>query len=177
MRFWLIFDRSSITRILDFIENSQWNWRCAAFSLDRSWDRFWIDFGTILDPKIGTKSVPRGSRRVLKIIVVFDCLLELSKIDFSVSMDRFWPPRWPQVGSKMGPKLVQKPVLEANSVLEPILGRFWIDFWSICGRRNRFWTVFLVDLGTILDGCLVDVWFVFDRCLLHFSDRSAAPGR
>ena len=180
MRFSSIFDRSSITCILDFIENSQWNRRCAAFSLDRSWDRFWIDFGSIFNPKLGPKSLPRKPRRVLKIIVVFDCLLEPSKINFSSSMDRFCPPKmapsWVQNGVNIGPKLV----LEAKSALEPILNRFLVDLWSKKSIPEPIFLIsarFLIDLGTILDGCLVDFWFVFDWLLLHFSDRSAAPGR
>jgi hypothetical protein len=102
---------------------------------------------------------------VLKIIVVFDCLLEPSKINFSSSMDRFCPPKmapsWVQNGVNIGPKLV----LEAKSALEPILNRFLVDLWSKKSIPEPIFLIsarFLIDLGTILDGCLVDFWFVFD---------------
>ena len=57
-------------------------------------------------------------------------------------------PSWLENGVKAGPKTVS----EARSAPEPILGRFWIDFWQILGR-------FLVDFGTILVGLILD----FDR--------------
>ena len=146
MRFWLIVDRSSITRILDFIENSQCNWRCAAFSLDRSWIRFCIDLGSLADPKIVPKSLPRGSRRVLKIIVVFDCLLEPSKINLLANMAPTWPDFAPQDGSKLGLKSVQnrfRSRLRFGSwfwtEFGPMLDRFWTDFGPIL---DRFWTDF-----------------------------------
>ena len=56
-------------------------------------------------------------------------------------------PSWGQNGLKIGPKTV----LEAKSVPEPILDRFWTDFGSILGR-------FLVDFGVEF-GCFFALSF------------------
>ena len=38
----------------------RWFWGSLHLLHDRSWDRSWTDFGSILDPKIGPKRVPKG---------------------------------------------------------------------------------------------------------------------
>ena len=96
----------------------------------------------------------------MKIMIVFQCLLEPQKIDFWTNM----APAWPDFGSQDGPKLVPKwgqsrpqnglgsdvgSRADSGSILGrfwvdlgSILSRFWADFWSNLGR-------FLVDFGTI----------------------------
>ena len=85
----------------------------------------------------------------MKIMIVFQCLLEPQKIDFWTSMAQHGPilapkmaPSWLQNGVKTDPKTVS----EAMSAPEPILGRLWVDFLSILGRRwvefGRFWDDF-----------------------------------
>ncbi len=89
-------------------------------------------------------------------------------------------PSWIQNGAKICVKTGPGSEIGSGTDLGSTLDRFLVDLWpkkSVPEPMFLFWTDFLVDLGTILDGCLVDFWFVFDRCLLHFSDRSAAPGR
>ena len=61
-------------------------------------------------------------------------------------------PSWLQNGVKTGPKTVS----EARSAPEPILGRFWDDFWSILGRC-------LVDSGAISGRRPIDSWTTLVR--------------
>ena len=61
-------------------------------------------FGSILGSQIVPKSVPRGSRKVLKIIACFDSLLGLPRIDFVANMAPMWPQLRTQDGPKFGPK-------------------------------------------------------------------------
>ena len=84
------------------------------------------------------KSVPRGFRMVLEIMVVLACLLEPPKINF-------WP-TWLQLGLQMDPqKLLFWRFLEAqkrsqdgfrNEVhLGPVLGLSWGRFWTIFEQK------------------------------------------
>ena len=117
---------------------------------------FGEDFGTILGSKIDPKSVPKGSSKVLKIMIVFQCFFEPQKIDFWVNM----APTWPDFGSQDGPKLVPKwgqnrpqngleSEVGSRTDFGTILGRFWDQFGLILGR-------FLIDFGTMLGRSLVD---------------------
>ena len=128
--FWSMFKPSDLQKH----SPCRWFWGSLHLLHDRSWDRSWTDFGSILDPKIVPKSVPRGSGRVLEIMVVFACLRELPKIDFWANMAPTWPPRRPQVGAKTEPKSVQKLFL-------------WIIF-------HRFWA----DVGSNLDQFCMNIW-------------------
>ena len=125
--FWSLFDSPDPQKH----RPCRWFWRSLHLLHDRSWDRSWTDFGSILDPKIVPKSVPRGSRKVLEIMVVFACLREPPKIDFLANMAPQTVPSWSQNWTKIGPKTVS----EAKSAPEPILGRFLIDF-------DKFWVDF-----------------------------------
>ena len=112
-------------------------------------DPFGIDFGSILGPKIGPKSTPKGISKVLKIMIVFQCLLEPQKIDFWIDMAPTWLDFGPQDGPKLAPKWCQNrsknglgSEVGSRTDVGTILGRFWDPFWSILGR-------FSVDLGRI----------------------------
>ena len=78
---------------------------------------------------------------------VSEWLQERQKNNFLANMPQHGPilppktaPSWSQNGTKIGPKTV----LEAKSVPEPILDRFWTDFGSIL---ERFWDDFWSVLG------------------------------
>ena len=103
------------------------------------------DFGSILDPKIVPKSVPRGSRKVLEIMVVFACLREPPKIYCSANM----APTWTQLGSQDGPKL--EPKLNKNRSENGLGSQVGpgTDFGTI-------WDRFLVDFGLIFGPILDD---------------------
>ena len=88
--FWWLFDAPDPQKH----SPCRWIWGYLHMLHDRSWNRSWTDFNSILDPKIAPKSVPRGSRKVLEIMVVFACLREPPKIDFLANMD----PTWTQLG-------------------------------------------------------------------------------
>ena len=70
----------------------------------------------------------------MKIMIVFQCLLEAQKIDFWTNM----APTWPHFGSQDGPKLVPKwgqnrpqnglgSEVGSRTDSGSILGRFWVD--------------------------------------------------
>ena len=59
--------------------------------------RFWI-------PQLAPKSVPRGSRMALEIMVVFEGLQDPLKIYFSTNMAATCPQLGPQHAPKLGPK-------------------------------------------------------------------------
>ena len=97
-----------------------------------------IDLESILDSKIAPKSIPRESRRVLDIMVVFACPRTPLKMDFLVNM----APTWPQLGRQDGTNL--EPKWEENlskngfgsevgsgAEFGSILGRFGTDSGSI----------------------------------------------
>ena len=92
----------------------------------------------------------------MKIMIVFQCLLELQKIDFLTkhgpSMARFWLPRWPQVGSKMG----SKPAPKRSRKRGRLQNRFWVDFGSIFCRFGVDFGSSLVDFGMIFGRIWVD---------------------
>ena len=74
----------------------------------------------------------------MKIMIVFQCLLELQKIDFWTNM----APTWPDFGSQDGPKLAPK---WGQNRPQNGLG-------SEVGSRTdsgSIWNRFLVDSGTI----------------------------
>ena len=112
-------------------------------------DRFWIDFGTKNRSKIGPKRPSKAIENHVRFLV----LSRPSKNQFfgqhAPNMARFWPPRWPQVGSQMGSKSIQNRPWKRNR----LRNRFWDDFGRILGR---FWA----DFGPILGPCLVDFWFI-----------------
>ena len=102
--------------------------------------RFWIPKSSQNRPKIGSERYPASCS-------FLNAIQDLQKSIFEPTWPQHGPillpktaPSWGQNGLKIGPKTV----LEAKSVPEPILDRFWdrfwIDFWLILGR-------FLVDFG------------------------------
>ena len=121
----------------------------------RPWDRFWIDFGLILDIKSTPKPSPRGSSKVVKIISVFRCLVEPQIINFLVSM----APTWIAFGFKMAPSWAQNQskIHSETGAPEVILDWFWTDTGWIL---DRFWS----DVGLILGCFLKDVCSFYFRC-------------
>ena len=61
-------------------------------------------FGSILGSQIAPKSVPRGSRMALEIMVVFEGLQDPLKINFSTNMAATCPQLGPQHAPKLGKK-------------------------------------------------------------------------
>ena len=118
-------------------------------------DRFWIDFGSLWAPKIAPKSIPRGFRMALEIIVVFESLQDPLKIDFSANMAATCPQLGPQHAPKLGPKWCRNrsrrpmgPHGPPWSPSESSLDRFGVDF-------DRFWVDFLLILGCFFVACWV----------------------
>ena len=120
-------------------------------------DRFWDDFGTKNRPKVDPKRVPKGVENHVRFLVPS----RPSKNQFSgqhaPNMVRFWPPRWPQVGSQMGSKSVQNRARKRNWLRNrfwddfgTILGRFWVHVWLIFGsfwlRLGCFWLLSCIEL-------------------------------
>ena len=126
-------------------------------------------FGSILGSQIIPKSVPRGSRMALEIIVVFEGLQDPLKIDFSTNMAATCPQLGPQHAPKLGPKWCRNrsrrpmgPHGPPWSPSEQSLDRFWVDFWSILGW---FWVDFLLIFGCCFVACWVHmsatIWDIF----------------
>ena len=123
-------------------------------------------FGSILGSQTDPKSVPRGSRMSLEIIIVFESLQDPLKIDFSANMAATCPQLGPQHAPKLGPKWCRNrsrrpmgPHGPPWSPSEPSSDRFWVDFGLIF---DRFW----VDFGLIfllIFGCF------FVACWVHMS--------
>ena len=74
-------------------------------------------FGSILGSQIAPKSVPRGSRMALEIMVVFEGLQDPLKIYFSANMAAtcpqlgpHMPPSWSQNGAEIGPDGLWEPM-------------------------------------------------------------------
>ena len=107
---------------------------------------FFISFGDEIDsgPFLGCFGVPKSFQkrpkkrlqRCFKSSLFFGACLSPNKLFF-------WP-TWPQHGPKINPpappswaknrsKIGPKTVSGAKSAPEPILGRFWDDFWSMFG--------------------------------------------
>ena len=112
--------------------------------------QFWVDSGSPNRPKIGPERVFKGVENHDR----FSMLFRTSKNRFlgqhGPNMARFWSPRWPQVGSKMESKSVQKRSRKRGR----LRNRFGDDSGSILGRS---W----VDFGTILDRFCIDFGFDF----------------
>ena len=107
-------------------------------------------FGSILGSQTAPKSVPRGSRMSLEIIIVFESLQDPLKIDFSANMAATCPQLGPQHAPKLGPKWCQNrssrpmgPHGPPWSPSEPSLDRIWLDFGTIF---DRFWVDFVLIL-------------------------------
>ena len=107
-------------------------------------------FGSILGSQIAPKSVPRGSRMALEIMVVFEGLQDPLKIDFSTNMAATCPQLGPQHAPKLGPKWCRNrsrrpmgPHGPPWSPSEPSLDRIWLDFGTIF---DRFWVDFVLIL-------------------------------
>ena len=119
---------------------------------DRSRDRSWTNFGSILGPKsdqIGPKRVPKSIKKMIEKHVEFG-------IDFLTIFGQFWLPTWGAQGVQRirvpGSSRLPEP-LWAPSKLDFL--SILIDFWSILGR---FWD----DFGSILGSMLVDFCLVAD---------------
>ena len=146
-----------------------------AFLLVPSWSRFWTDFESILGIQIAPKSSPKGSSKLLKIKIVFQCLLEPQKNDFWSNMARFWFPRWiqdgPQISKKSAPELIWASswlqldpgaaLGSPNLVLEPIWHRFGVDLEPI-----------LVDFGIIFGWNLIELKKLLPRLLTYPQPRA-----
>ena len=75
----------------------RWFWGSLHLLRDRSWDRSWIDFGSILDPQIALKSTPNRFRTVSNLMLIFERHPGPPKINFSTNMT----PTWSQLGLQM----------------------------------------------------------------------------
>ena len=94
------------------------------------------DFGSILDTKIAPKSVPRGSRMALEIMVVFEGLQDPLKSIFQPTWPQHVPNLAPNMPPSLGPKWCRNrsrrpmgPHGPPWNPSEPSLDRFWVDFW------------------------------------------------
>ena len=137
-----------------------WFWGSLHLLHDRSWDRSWTDFGSILDTQIVPKSVPRGSRKVLEILVDFECLQDPPRINFWPTWsqhDSILPPKTAPSWSQNWTKIGSKTASGAKSAPEQILGRFWSDFGSILGRCwFEFGWIFGMMFGLVLCRCYLE---------------------
>ena len=117
-------------------------------------------FGSILGSQTAPKSVPRGSRMSLEIIIVFESLQDPLKINFSANMAATCPQLGPQHAPKLGPKWCQnrswRPMGTHGrpwSPSEPSLDRIWLDFGTIlgwfCVNSLLFFCCFLSLVGCI----------------------------
>ena len=101
-------------------------------------------FGSILGSQIAPKSVPRGSRMALEIIVVFEGLRDPLKINFSANMAATCPQLGPQHAPKLGPKWCRNRSRRPMGPHGAPLNQVWIDFGLIF---DRFWVDFLLIFG------------------------------
>ena len=136
---------------------------------DRSWDRFWTNFGSILDPKIWLNRPQEGSK-----------INQKSDREICWIWDRFFDDFWsilaPNLGGPRGSSWLVFGVKSApGATLEPEcppgptqarfladLGRFGVDFGSILGRC---WSIF---------GCNCHGWpglSTASKCLTPSSHR------
>ena len=114
---------------------------------DRSWDRSWTDFGSILEPKIDPKSVPKRLENVSNFIVDFESHPGPPKINFWANMVPIWPPLGLENVPKWNPNWC--PNRSQNGSGEPkwppdppgsTFGRFFVDFdWNFVA----FWTILI----------------------------------
>ena len=158
-------------------------WRFLHLLHDRSWDRSWIDFGSILPPQIVPKSDPKRFRQVSNFLVVFARPPGPPKIDLMANMAPTWAQLGPQDVPKLGLKWRQNRTKNGLGSeggpwtdFGPILDPFGTDFGSIW---NRFGT----DFGLIF----ARFWFNFRRfsslcvcALVRVSSpntKQAAPSR
>ena len=129
--FLLLFDRFSILPILKNIAPvDDFEDRCICFMIALETDlgpilvRFWT-------PQIVPKSVPRGSRKVLEILVDFECFQDPPRINFLANMDPTWLPIRSQVGANLDQNRSENGLgseVGARADFWSILGRFKIDF-------------------------------------------------
>ena len=113
----------------------------------------WLRNGSQIAPK----SIPKGSRMALEIIVVFEGLQDPLKIDFSANMAATCPQLGPQHAPKLGPKRCRNrsrrpmgPHGPPWSPSEPSLDRFWVDLGLI---SDRFWVDFWLFFCRLLGAC------------------------
>ena len=120
---------------------------------DRSWNRSWTNFGSILEFQIDPKSVPKRLENVSNFIVNFESHPGPPKINFWANM----VPTWPPLGFKNDPKWSPNwcPNRSQNGSGKPkwppdppgsTFGRFFVDFdWNFVDVWTiliRFWQVF-----------------------------------
>ena len=158
----MIFNRFWTPRILKIIVKNNGFLTFLHLLHDRSWDRFWTNFGSILDPKIWLNRPQEGSKINQKndreICWIWDRFFD----DFgSILAPNLGAPggsaNWvfgvkSAPGATLEPKWPPGPI-QARFLVD--LARLWVDFGSTLGR---FW----IDFGSILVRC----WSIFG-CKCH----------
>ena len=134
-------------------------WRFLHLLHDRSWDRSWTDFGSILEFIIETKSVPKRLRKVSNFTVAFDSHPGPPKINFWTNMAPTWPPLGLESDPMWNPNWC--PNRSQNGSGEPKwppdppgsnFDRFFIDLDWNCR--------FLIDFDYILTGFPASQWIM-----------------
>ena len=154
--FWLIFDHPHPQKHCP----CQCFWRFLHLLHDRSWNRSWTDFGSILESKIDSKSCPKRLENVSNFIVDFESHPGPPKINFWANIT----PTWPSLGLKIEPKWNPNfyPNRSQNGSREPkwlpdppgsnlgwFVGRFWLKFCRL-----------LIDFDSILTGFPASQWIM-----------------
>ena len=156
--FFIDFRRHQISKNMGPAEGFEYFHICVLIALETDLGPI---FGSILGSQIAPKSVPRGSRMALEIIVVFEGLQDPLKIDFSANMAATCPQLGPQHAPKLGPKWCRnrsrRPMGPQGPHGAP-LNQVWIDFGLIF---DRFW----IDFGLMF---FIDFWLIFCRLLGAF---------
>ena len=133
---------------------------------DRSWDRSWTDFGSILEPKIDPKSVPKRLENVSNFIVDFESHPGPPKINFWANMaptwrplgfknDPKWSPNWCPNRSQNGsgePKMAPRPSrVEFKSIF------FDFDWFFDDFSLEQIWTNLTFDVVNVMSFDLTDL--------------------